>query len=65
MLTAAQNTELTSTGPGTKMGAVFRNNSPDAYLVRSGDAMSASDTTLPDVLVKRFGSKAGASLGPC
>jgi phthalate 4,5-dioxygenase len=40
-------------------------NCPEAYLIRSGDAMSESDTPLDDVLAARFGSKAGTSLGPC
>jgi phenylpropionate dioxygenase-like ring-hydroxylating dioxygenase large terminal subunit len=35
-----------------------------AYRVRSGDAMAATDTRLPDVLEQRFGSLAGQSLQP-
>ena len=38
---------------------------PDAYLVRSGDAMSESGTPLLDVLTERFGDKGGTALGPC
>jgi phenylpropionate dioxygenase-like ring-hydroxylating dioxygenase large terminal subunit len=34
----------------------------DAYMVRSGDAMSGGDATLPEVLDERFGRFAGAAL---
>jgi phenylpropionate dioxygenase-like ring-hydroxylating dioxygenase large terminal subunit len=37
----------------------------DAYLLRSGDAMSSRDAALPDVLDERFGGYGGHQLEPC
>ena len=36
--------------------------SPEAYLVRSGDAMSEKTASLTDVLVARFGDKGGTKI---